>query len=102
MDEYRRCYRDPAMRHAACEDYRAAAGVDLEHDAADADQPVSCPLLALWGAKGTVGKTYDVLETWREKGLEVSGHALDCGHLVQEEAADELLRACLPFLEGRA
>ena len=98
MDEYRRCYRDPAMRHAACEDYRAAAGIDLEHDAADADHRVACPLLALWGARGTVGKTYDVLETWREKALDVRGHALDCGHLLQEEAPDALVQSATQFL----
>ncbi len=102
MDEYRRCYRDPSMRHAACEDYRAAAGIDLEHDAADADRRVACPLLALWGAKGTVGKTYDVLETWREKALDVQGHALDCGHLLQEEAPDALLQSATEFLSNRA
>ena len=65
--EYLRCYRDPASRHAICEDYRAAATIDLEHDAADSDKRIEVPLLALWGAKGTVGALYDVLETWREK-----------------------------------
>ena len=74
--EYLRCYADPACRHAICEDYRAAAGIDLEHDAADSEARVTVPLLALWGAKGTVGQTYDVLETWREKATDVSGRAL--------------------------
>ena len=97
--EYLRCYSDPATRHAICEDYRAAASIDLEHDAADADKRVAAPLLALWGAKGTVGALYDVLETWREKALDVTGQALDCGHTLQEEAPDEVLTALLPFLE---
>src|SRR5690606_4466208 len=59
--EYLRCYRDPATIHAICEDYRAAAGIDLDHDAADAQMRVAAPLLALWGARGVVGQTYDVL-----------------------------------------
>ena len=96
--EYLRCYSDPACRHAICEDYRAAAGIDLEHDAADAETRVTAPLLALWGARGTVGLTYDVLATWREKALHVSGQALDCGHTLQEEAPDAVLAELTRFL----
>jgi haloacetate dehalogenase len=96
--EYLRCYRDPACRHAICEDYRAAATIDLEHDAADSDRRIEVPLLALWGAKGTVGALYDVLETWREKANEVRGRALDCGHTLQEEAPEDVLAELLLFL----
>lgn len=98
LAEYRRCYRDPATRHAICEDYRAAAGIDLDHDTADADARVTVPLLALWGAHGTVGTLYDVLDTWREKATDVSGHAIDCGHSPQEEAPAALLSALDAFL----
>jgi haloacetate dehalogenase len=98
FQEYLRCYSDPATRHAICEDYRAAAGIDLAHDAADADARITAPLLALWGAKGTVGALYDVLETWREKALDVRGHALECGHTLQEEAPEAVLAALLDFL----
>ncbi|WP_158747028.1 alpha/beta fold hydrolase [Acidisphaera sp. L21] len=98
FQEYLRCYSDPACRHAICEDYRAAATIDLEHDAADADHRVEAPLLALWGAKGTVGALYDVLQTWREKASDVRGKALDCGHTLQEEAPDAVLAELLPFL----
>ncbi|AWN54356.1 alpha/beta hydrolase [Methylobacterium sp. 17Sr1-1] len=96
--EYLRVYRDPATRHAICEDYRAAATIDLAHDAADAEARVEAPLLALWGAKGTVGRTYDVLETWREKARDVRGRALDCGHTLQEERPEEVSAALLAFL----
>ncbi|MEL6064903.1 MULTISPECIES: alpha/beta fold hydrolase [unclassified Methylobacterium] len=96
--EYLRCYADPACRHAICEDYRAAADIDLEHDAADAQARVTAPLLALWGAKGTVGQTYDVLETWREKATDVSGRALDCGHTLQEERPEEVFSELAAFL----
>ena len=98
VQEYLRCYRDPATIHAICEDYRAAASIDLEHDAADAGRKVAAPLLALWGAKGTVGALYDVLATWREKALDVRGRALDCGHALQEELPQELLAELLAFL----
>ena len=96
--EYLRCYMDPATRHAICEDYRAAASIDLAHDAADADRKVTAPLLALWGAKGTVGALYDVLETWREKAVDVRGRAMDCGHTPQEECPVETLAEVLGFL----
>ncbi len=99
--EYLRCYADPAAIHAICEDYRAAAGIDLDHDRADEDKRIMAPLLALWGARGTVGALYDVLATWREKAEgPVDGKALDCGHLVQEEAPEALLAALSPFLSG--
>jgi haloacetate dehalogenase len=96
--EYLRCFLDPATRHAICEDYRAAATIDLEHDTADAEKRVTAPLLALWGAKGTVGTLYDVLATWREKANDVRGQALDCGHLLQEERPEETLLLLCEFL----
>jgi haloacetate dehalogenase len=97
--EYLRCYMDPATRHAICEDYRAAATIDLVHDAADAESRITAPLLALWGGRGTVGKLYDVLATWREKALDVSGRALDCGHSPQEERPEDTLGELLAFLK---
>ena len=86
------------MRHAACEDYRAAAGIDLEHDAADTQRKVAAPLLALWGGRGTVGTLFDVIGLWREKAADVRGHAIDCGHSPQEEAPGALLAALDGFL----
>ncbi len=96
--EYLRCYSDPATRHAICEDYRAAATIDLVHDREDADARVEAPLLAIWGGKGTVGALYDVLATWREKATHVEGRALDCGHTIQEERPDETLAELVRFL----
>lgn len=98
MAEYRRCYADPATRHAICEDYRAAFGIDLSHDAADADRRIDVPVLALWGARGTVGALFDVVATWREKARDVRGFALDCGHSPQEECPDALIAALRGFL----
>lgn len=95
--EYRRCYTRETL-HAVCEDYRAASGIDLVHDAADADRKIAAPLLVLWGAKGVVGSTYDVLATWREKARDVRGGSLPCGHYLPEETPEELLAELRGFL----
>jgi len=98
FQEYLRCYREPATIHAICEDYRASAGIDLEHDHADAEQKVAAPLLALWGSRSAVGALYDVLATWREKAVDVRGRPLDCGHTLQEERPEETAAELLTFL----
>jgi haloacetate dehalogenase len=98
LAEYKRCFRDPATIHATCEDYRAAASIDLEHDRADLDRKVACPLLALWGNRGLVGRTYDVPALWRERAADVRAQAIDCGHYLAEEAPEEALAALLDFL----
>lgn len=95
--EYQRCFSDPATIHASCEDYRAAAGIDLGHDEADRGRRIACPLLALWGAKGFVGRHYDVLAVWRDYAAHVQGRALDCGHFVAEEAPEDTLAELLTF-----
>jgi haloacetate dehalogenase len=96
--EYRRCFSDPATIHASCEDYRAAATIDLVHDEADMDRKIACPVLVLWGANGIVGKKYDVLAVWRERATEVSGKSLPCGHWLAEEAPGEVLAEVRRFL----
>ncbi len=96
--EYKRCFRDPATIHATCEDYRAAAGIDLEHDRADLDRKLACPLLVLWGAKGVIERNYPVLDIWRERAGNVTGKALPCGHFLAEEAPKETLAELLRFL----
>jgi haloacetate dehalogenase len=98
LAEYRRCFRDPAAIHATCEDYRAAATIDLEHDQADAHKKVTCPLQVLWGAAGVVGKMFDPVALWREKARDVRGQALPCGHFLPEEAPRETLAALTAFL----
>ena len=102
MAEYLRCYCCSGTIHAVCEDYRAAADIDLEMDEADdkAGHKISAPLLALWGAKGVVGHMWDVLATWRAKATSVSGKALDCGHLLPEEQPAEVLAELQQFFRG--
>jgi len=97
LAEYRRAFRDPACIHATCEDYRAAATIDLVHDEADLTARVRCPLLVLWGGRGVMEKTYDVLETWREKATDVTGQTVDAGHFLAEERPAETLAALRGF-----
>ena len=96
--EYRRCFSDPATIHASCEDYRAAATIDLTHDEADLDRKISCPVLVLWGANGLVGRKYDVLAVWRERATQVSGKALSGSHWLAEELPNETLAEIKSFL----
>ena len=97
FNDYLRCFSNPDTIHASCEDYRASASVDLEHDAADANLKLTMPLLALWGANGMVGNKYDMLAAWRDVAENVSGFAVPGGHYLPEEAPDETYRALLNF-----
>jgi haloacetate dehalogenase len=98
LAEYERCFSDPATIHASCEDYRAAASIDLVHDEADLDHQIRCPLLVLWGRRGLMERHFDVLATWREKAAgPVTGRALDCGHFLPEERPEETASELLAF-----
>jgi haloacetate dehalogenase len=97
LAEYERCFANPATIHASCEDYRAAASLDLLHDEADLARTITCPLLVLWGARGFVARKYDVLGVWRERAADVQGGPLPCGHFLPEEAPVETLQALLAF-----
>ena len=89
--EYLRVRRDPANIHGMCEDYRAGASVDLKHDEADLEKKIAVPLLTLWGEKAPMGRLYDVLAIWRERGTKVSGKGLPGGHNLQEDVPDQVL-----------
>lgn len=97
LAEYKRCFCNAEAIHATCEDYRAAASIDLEHDRADLDRRIECPLLVLWGARGVIERCYDVLGVWRERARMVQGRALPCGHFLAEEAPDETLAELRAF-----
>lgn len=102
LAEYLRCLKLPGAAHGLCEDYRASAGIDLEHDRADAEagRQVECAMLALWGADGAVGKCFQPLQEWRKVARRVTGHALPSGHYIAEEVPERLLAEVLPFLRG--
>ncbi|KAI3605553.1 Hydrolase, alpha/beta fold family [Cupriavidus necator H850] len=99
MAAYTAAMRDPARVHAMCEDYRAAATIDLEHDRADreAGRRLALPLRVLWGEHGVVARCFEPLALWQEVATDISGQALPCGHYIPEEAAEPLLEEMLGF-----
>lgn len=100
MAEYLRCFRRSEVIHGTCEDYRAAASIDLAHDEADLHQKIGCPLLVLWGAKGAMEKNYDVRSIWQDYASDVQGKALPCGHFVPEEAPEACVRSLIDFFKA--
>ena len=91
--EYLAGASNPESMHAMCEDYRAAASIDLIHDRADreAGKKLPMPLRVLWGENGLVAKCFSPVEDWRRVAQNVSGKALPCGHYIPEELPKELL-----------
>jgi haloacetate dehalogenase len=98
--EYLRCYRDTETIHASCEDYRAAASIDLVHDGADMNRKVECPLLALWGEHAPMHRLYDVAATWRERAADVTGKSLPGTHYFVEEIPDLIAAELRRFFAG--
>jgi haloacetate dehalogenase len=99
LAEYERCAATVGWPTGICEDYRAAATIDLDHDRADrlAGRRLTMPIHALWGARGAVGKNFDVLKLWRGVADQVSGHALDAAHYLAEEAPEAVLHEVAAF-----
>jgi haloacetate dehalogenase len=99
LAEYERCAALPGTATSICEDYRASAGIDLEHDRADvvAGHCLMQPLRVFWGEYGTVGRCFDVLSLWRERAHQVTGQALPCGHYIAEELPERVIAEAVPF-----
>ena len=95
--EYLRCFSNPATIHASCEDYRAAASIDLVHDEADMHRNIECPLLALWGDRAPMHRLYDVTATWRERATNVIGKGLPGTHYFVEEIPELIAEELGPF-----
>jgi haloacetate dehalogenase len=88
LAEYIRCCT-PENIHAVCEDYRAAVGIDLDHDEADLHVKLAMPMLVLWGEKSHVNRSFKPIEAWRERALDVRGRMLPCGHYPAEQCPQE-------------
>jgi haloacetate dehalogenase len=101
LAEYVRCAKLPGTLHAICEDYRASASIDLEHDRADraAGRRVECPLLVFWGQAGVIERCFSPMTLWRDYARDVSGRALPCGHYIPEEQPDLLADELAAFLD---
>jgi haloacetate dehalogenase len=101
LADYERCFAQPETLHAMCEDYRASAGIDLEHDRASraAGQRIGCDTLVLWGTRGVVNRLFKPLELWQAQCAgRLSGEVIESGHFVPEEAPDAVAQALLGFL----
>ena len=98
--EYFRIQSDPANIHGMCEDYRAAASIDLEHDKADLSKKIACPLHTLWAQPGAMANLYDVLAIWKERGTNVTGKGMPGGHNMQEGAPAPVLAELQTFLSA--
>jgi len=98
---YRHAWRDPAMIHGSCSDYRAAASIDLEHDAADIDRKVACPTLVFFGASGAMARLFDITTEWRKRCARVVEASLPGGHFFVDQFPAETARILLGFLTGR-
>jgi haloacetate dehalogenase len=98
--EYLRALSTESAMHGMCEDYRAGATIDLEHDAADSERRVRCPLMVLWGDRNPVWGRFDMLGVWRQFAPAAVGSAVHAGHYLAEESPDQVLAKLLPFLNG--
>lgn len=99
LEHYRARWQSPERIHGSCEDYRAAATIDLEHDRDHARNRIACPLLVLWGAESLTNRLYDVLATWKAKAIgPVFGERLACGHFIPEENPEAAFAAIRAFV----
>jgi haloacetate dehalogenase len=97
--EYIARFSEPDTIHAICEEYRAAATLDYQHDEADrGKRRITCPTLVLWSHTGAVAKWYEPLEIWRTWADEVQGGPISAGHFLPEEAPDETARRLIEFI----
>ena len=100
VKEYERHYLNPDHIHAVCEDYRAAAGIDLVHDLPDRAKTIETPLLVMWGKNGTVGRLWDVPSVWKERASNVTDLGVEnCGHFIPEEEPEITYNAIMDFLK---
>jgi haloacetate dehalogenase len=100
LADYRRCWRDPAMIHGSCSDYRAAATIDLEHDAADIDKKVQCPTLAFWGAAGLMNKYFNLAAEWKKRCADVRPASLPGGHFFVDQFPAETAKILAEFISS--
>ena len=99
LAEYLSAFRDPASIHASCEDYRAAATIDIKHDDEDAGKQLSMPLQVLWAEKGAVNRYFDTMALWQTRASDVEGQTVAASHYMAEEIPEELVSLISPFLQ---
>jgi haloacetate dehalogenase len=98
LADYRRAWRNSAMIHGSCADYRAAASIDLEHDAADIDRQIACPTLVFYGAAGAMARLFDIPAEWRKRCKNVSQASLPGGHFFVDQFPAEVAKTLVAFV----
>lgn len=101
LAEYRRCWRDPRAIHGSCSDYRAAATVDLNLDAADIEHTIECPTLALWGSQGLMHRLFDLKAQWQRRCSNLKVATLPGGHFFVDQFPEDTARTLESFLLER-
>jgi haloacetate dehalogenase len=110
LAEYERCFDNPDAIHAMCEDYRASASIDLEHDRESRAQQsdgsslgkVACDTLVLWGLRGIVHKLFQPIPLWQMQCAgNVTGQAMPAGHFIPEELPTETAHALNNFFQAK-
>ena len=97
LSEYLTAFKQPDAIHSSCEDYRAAASIDIEHDNADQGKKLLMPVLALWAKLGVIESCFDALELWRLRADKVEGEALEAGHYMAEEIPKDIAKRMSEF-----
>ena len=100
LAEYRRAWRNPDMIHGSCSDYRAAATIDLDHDAADFGRQVEAPMLVLYGANGLMAQLFDIPSEWRKRAARVREAALPGGHFFPDHDPTKTGEILVAFLRA--
>lgn len=100
LEEYLSAHRDPAAIHAMCEDYRAAASIDIAHDDADEGAKLQMPIQVLWAENGAIENCFDALDLWRQRAESVEGQTVPASHYMAEEIPETLVGLVSPFLLG--
>jgi haloacetate dehalogenase len=98
LAEYRRCWREPGMIHGSCSDYRAAATIDLAHDAADLGRKVECPTLVFYGSTGVMAGLFDIPKEWRKHCASATDASLPGGHFFIDQFPEETAKVLGDFL----
>ncbi|MCY3879308.1 MAG: alpha/beta hydrolase [Rhodobacteraceae bacterium] len=100
LSEYLTAFQDPAVIHATCEDYRAAVGIDIQHDDADGDRKLAMPIQLIWAANGVIGKCFEPLRIWKLRAEYVEGLAVDGTHYLVEEHPEFTARQLTQFFQS--
>jgi len=100
LAEYRRAWRDPGMIHGSCSDYRAAASIDIEHDAADIGRKIACPTFVFYGSTGQMARLFDIPAEWRKRCANVTEASLPGGHFFVDQFPQRTAETLAGFLDG--